>query len=46
LNTIARIQKRFCHFNVMPRDRHDDFADQVDAAGIGAARCLQHAMQP
>jgi hypothetical protein len=39
LNTIARIQTRFCHCNVMPRDRHDDFADQIDDAGIGAARC-------
>jgi len=29
---------RFCHFNIMPRDRHDDFADQTDAAGIGARR--------
>jgi hypothetical protein len=38
LNQIARIQTRFCHFNVMPRDRHDDFADQTDDVGIGATR--------
>jgi hypothetical protein len=38
LNTTERVQTRFCHFNVMPRDRHDDFADQTDDAGIGATR--------
>jgi len=41
LNQIARIQTRFCHFNIMPRDRHDDFADQTDDAGIGATRYRQ-----
>jgi hypothetical protein len=38
LNTIERIQTRFCHFNVMPRDPHDEFADQTNDVGIGAAR--------
>jgi hypothetical protein len=32
------MQTRFCRFNVMPRDPHDDFADQTDDVGIGAAR--------
>ncbi|RXH26354.1 hypothetical protein XH99_20685 [Bradyrhizobium nanningense] len=28
----------FSRFNVAPRDRHDDFADQTDDVGIGATR--------
>ncbi|WP_194466920.1 hypothetical protein [Bradyrhizobium sp. CCBAU 53340] len=27
----------FSRFKIMPRDGHDDFADQTDDAGIGAA---------
>jgi hypothetical protein len=35
LNACQRV---FAVSNVMPRDPHDDFADQTDDVGIGAAR--------
>jgi hypothetical protein len=39
LSESERIQARFLNFNVVRRDRHDDFADQTDGIRIGAARC-------
>ncbi|UPK25296.1 hypothetical protein [Bradyrhizobium sp. 195] len=38
MNENERIQTRFRKINGTPRDRHDDFADQTDDVGIGAAR--------
>jgi hypothetical protein len=38
LNENERNQTRFCNFNATLRERHDDFADQTDDVGIGAAR--------
>jgi hypothetical protein len=36
LNANTRICAHFSNCNVTLRDRHDDFADQVNAVGIGA----------
>jgi hypothetical protein len=38
LNANTRIYAHFFNCNVTLRDRHDDFADQVNASGIGAMR--------
>jgi hypothetical protein len=38
LNENTRIYAHFSNCNVTLRDRHDDFADQINAAGIGAMR--------
>jgi hypothetical protein len=38
MNANERIQTRFREIYVEPRERHDDFADQTDDAGIGATR--------
>jgi len=40
LNANTRIFAHFLNCNVTLRDRHDDFADQVNAIGIGAMRRL------
>jgi hypothetical protein len=32
------VQTRFREFYIASRERHDDFADQTDDVGIGAAR--------
>jgi hypothetical protein len=43
LSETECVQARFREFYIASRERHDDFADQIDAAGIGATR--HHATQ-
>jgi hypothetical protein len=38
LSKHERVETRFREFYVAPRERHDDFAGQIDDVGIGATR--------
>src|SRR6185369_4099233 len=42
LNANECVPAHICNCNVASRDRHDDFADQTDDAGIGATRYWPH----
>ncbi|BAR54263.1 hypothetical protein NK6_1078 [Bradyrhizobium diazoefficiens] len=38
MNESERVQTYFHQFYAVPRERHDDFADQTNDVGIGATR--------